>query len=145
MAVYWPTPGFNGRTSQLCVLNRWDFNLCVNSFPLRDEYNTPLLKKLHWLPDTFALCFSCCCCRFELISCHYICHPVSVYTPTRAFRSRSHEKKNIFFADLFLFWIIRSKWKKTIKMKHIFFAPRILYMWITQAFSALIEMFYQYC
>ena len=24
MAIYWPTPGFKGRTFKLCVLNRWD-------------------------------------------------------------------------------------------------------------------------
>ena len=35
MAVYWPTPGFKERTFQLCVLNRWDFNFCVQSSPLR--------------------------------------------------------------------------------------------------------------
>ena len=36
MAIYWPTPGFKGRTFKLCVLNRWDFNFCVRSSPLRD-------------------------------------------------------------------------------------------------------------
>ena len=35
MAIYQPTPGFKGRTFKLCVLTRWDFNLCVHSFPLR--------------------------------------------------------------------------------------------------------------
>ena len=24
MAIYWPTPGYKGRTFKLCVLNRWD-------------------------------------------------------------------------------------------------------------------------
>ena len=24
MAIFWPTPGFKGRTFELCVLNRWD-------------------------------------------------------------------------------------------------------------------------
>ena len=28
MAIYWPTPGFKGRTFKLCVLIRWDFNFC---------------------------------------------------------------------------------------------------------------------
>ena len=28
-------PGFKGRTFKLCVLARWDFNLCVRSSPLR--------------------------------------------------------------------------------------------------------------
>ena len=35
MAIYWPTPGFKGRTFKLCVLIRWDFNFCVRSSPLR--------------------------------------------------------------------------------------------------------------
>ena len=35
MAIYWPTPGFKGRTFQHCVLARWDFNFCVRSSPLR--------------------------------------------------------------------------------------------------------------
>ena len=34
--IYWPTPGFKGRTFRLCVLNRWDFNFCVCSSPLRE-------------------------------------------------------------------------------------------------------------
>ena len=35
MALYWPTPGFKGKTFKLCVLTRWDFNFCVRSSPLR--------------------------------------------------------------------------------------------------------------
>ena len=35
MAIYWPTPCFQGRTFKLCVLTRWDFNFCVRSSPLR--------------------------------------------------------------------------------------------------------------
>ena len=35
MAIYWPTPGFKGRTCKLCVLTKWDFNFCVRSFLLR--------------------------------------------------------------------------------------------------------------
>ena len=35
MAIYWPTPGFKGRTFKLCVLTRWDFNFCIRSSPLR--------------------------------------------------------------------------------------------------------------
>ena len=35
IAIYWPTPGFKGRTFKLCVLARWDFNFCVRSSPLR--------------------------------------------------------------------------------------------------------------
>ena len=35
MAIYWPTPGFEGKTFKLCVLTRWDFNFCVLSSPLR--------------------------------------------------------------------------------------------------------------
>ena len=36
MDIHWPTPGFNGRTFKLCVLNKWDFNFCVHGSPLRD-------------------------------------------------------------------------------------------------------------
>ena len=32
--ISWPTPGFKGGTFKLCVLNRWEFNLCVHSSPL---------------------------------------------------------------------------------------------------------------
>ena len=39
MAIYWPTPGFKGRTFKLCVLTRWDFNICIRSSPLRDSRN----------------------------------------------------------------------------------------------------------
>ena len=35
MAIYWPTPGLKGRTFKLCVLIRWDNNLCVRSSSLR--------------------------------------------------------------------------------------------------------------
>ena len=35
MAIYWPTPGFKGRTSTLCLLTRWDLNFCVPSSTLR--------------------------------------------------------------------------------------------------------------
>ena len=37
MAIYWPTPGFKGRTFKLCVLNRWDFNFWVRGSPLRGD------------------------------------------------------------------------------------------------------------
>ena len=37
MAIYWPTPGFKGRTFKLCILTRWDFNFCVRSSPLRER------------------------------------------------------------------------------------------------------------
>ena len=33
--IYWPIPCFKGRTFKLCALNRWDFNFCVRSSPLR--------------------------------------------------------------------------------------------------------------
>ena len=36
MAIYWPTPGFKGKTFKPCALTRWDFNFCVHSSPLRD-------------------------------------------------------------------------------------------------------------
>ena len=35
-ALFWPTPGFKGRTFELWVLfNRWDLTICVRSSPLR--------------------------------------------------------------------------------------------------------------
>ena len=43
MAVYWPTPGYKGRTFKLCVLTRWDFNFCIRSSPLRG-FNTAMSK-----------------------------------------------------------------------------------------------------
>ena len=35
MAIYWPIPGFKGRTIKPCVFTRWDFNFCARSSPLR--------------------------------------------------------------------------------------------------------------
>ena len=35
LAIFWPGPGFKGRTFQLCVLNRFDFNFCVRGSQLR--------------------------------------------------------------------------------------------------------------
>ena len=56
MAIYWPTPGFKGRTFKLCVLTRWDFNSCVHSSPLQGYVNKRftksvviLLQPLMWL------------------------------------------------------------------------------------------------
>ena len=37
--IYWPTPGFKGRTFKLCVLARWDFNFCVRSSPPQGQNN----------------------------------------------------------------------------------------------------------
>ena len=39
VAVHWPTPGFKGTSFKLCVLNRWDFNFCVRSSPLRRAWS----------------------------------------------------------------------------------------------------------
>ena len=39
MVLYWPTPGFRGRTFKLCVLTRWDFNFCVRGSPLQGNGN----------------------------------------------------------------------------------------------------------
>ena len=47
MAVYWPIPGFKGRTFKLCVFNRRDFNFCVRSFQLRDV-KFDMVKNLIW-------------------------------------------------------------------------------------------------
>ena len=35
MTIYWPAPGFKGRTPKLCVLTRWDFNFCIHSSALK--------------------------------------------------------------------------------------------------------------
>ena len=35
MAIYRPAPGLKGRLFELWVLNRWLFNFCVRSTPLR--------------------------------------------------------------------------------------------------------------
>ena len=44
-----PTLGFEGRTFQLCVLNRWEFNFCVCSFPLQGPYKVePLITADSW-------------------------------------------------------------------------------------------------
>ena len=40
MAIYWPTPGFKGRTFKLCVLTRCDVNFCVRSSPLQGSRGT---------------------------------------------------------------------------------------------------------
>ena len=39
MAIYWPTPAFQGRTCKLCGLNRWDFNFCIHSSLLQGIFN----------------------------------------------------------------------------------------------------------
>ena len=44
MAIYWPTPGFKGRTFKLCVLTRLDFNFCVRSSPLQEENEWSILR-----------------------------------------------------------------------------------------------------
>ena len=48
MAIYWPTPGFKGRTFKLCVLTRWDFNFCVRGSPPRGRTNTLTTVNTHW-------------------------------------------------------------------------------------------------
>ena len=45
MAIYWPTPGFKGRTFKLCVLTGWDFNFCVRSSPLRGDRKNRVRKR----------------------------------------------------------------------------------------------------
>ena len=46
MAIYWPTPGFKGRTFKFCVPTGWDFNFCVRSSPLRGRPEDKLLRML---------------------------------------------------------------------------------------------------
>ena len=47
MTIYWPTPGFKGRTLKLCVLIRWDFDFCVRISPLRGSCAIRLWRTLH--------------------------------------------------------------------------------------------------
>ena len=47
MAFHWPTPGLKGRTFKLCVLNRWDFNSCVRSSPLRGPLSDVKSKSVY--------------------------------------------------------------------------------------------------
>ena len=37
MVMYWPAPGFKGRTFEPWVLDRWVFHLCIWSSPLRGK------------------------------------------------------------------------------------------------------------
>ena len=61
MAIYWLTPGFKGRTVQLCVLTGWDFNFYVRSSPKRgtllrtQSYHRISLLNLRWV----ACCQEC--------------------------------------------------------------------------------------
>ena len=52
MAIYWPSPGFRGRTFKLCVLDRWDFNFCVRRSPTRGDSEHSFQNKvrayIHW-------------------------------------------------------------------------------------------------
>ena len=48
VAVYWPTRGFKGRTFQLCVLIRWDFNFCVRSGTLISVSAAPHCRVKLW-------------------------------------------------------------------------------------------------
>ena len=45
MAMYWPTPGFKGRTYKLCVLTRRDFDFCARSSPLRGRRGNRMEKR----------------------------------------------------------------------------------------------------
>ena len=47
LAIYWPTLGFKGRTFELFVLTRWDFNFCVRSSPLRGAVNLNILLPIN--------------------------------------------------------------------------------------------------
>ena len=72
MAIYWPTPGFKGRTFKLCVLTRWDrtLNFCVRSSPLRG-HNTKFGNKMRGsLEDiiwTNTTCILNLCCDLDHI------------------------------------------------------------------------------
>ena len=44
MAIYWPTPGFKGRTFKLCVLTRWDFNFSASAAPHCGAFGSKRLK-----------------------------------------------------------------------------------------------------
>ena len=62
MAIYWPSPGFKGRTSKPCFLNRWDFNFCVRSSPLQDFTGRRIIKHL----------FTCFLCPALLLRYYFV-------------------------------------------------------------------------
>ena len=50
-AMYWPTPGFKGKTFKLCVLTRWDFNFCVQQLPTAED-NSITITENRWETQT---------------------------------------------------------------------------------------------
>ena len=62
MAIYWPTPGFKGRTFKLCVLIRQDFNFCICSSPLQAQV------KQHGLIHPSKRTFTCIECGLPVKS-----------------------------------------------------------------------------
>ena len=72
MAIYWPTPGYKGRTFKFCS-TRWDFNFYVRSSPLRGYFGECWgfcfdqlymhLSLLYYKAAllTWFLCVFCCC------------------------------------------------------------------------------------
>ena len=46
MAICRPTPGFKGRTFNMCVLTKWDFNFCIRSSPLRGWLSAAATRKM---------------------------------------------------------------------------------------------------
>ena len=71
MAMCWPTQGFEGRTFELWVHNKWVFNFCVRSTPVRgkrigwEEACHANLGIFHiiflWaIPKKIAVCSTCC-------------------------------------------------------------------------------------
>ena len=54
IAIQWPTPGLKGRAFKLCAVNRWDFNFCVRSSPLR---SWPHVRHKHGSAHVFGRLF----------------------------------------------------------------------------------------
>ena len=69
MAIYWPTPGFKGRTFKLCVLTRRDFNFCVRSSPLREKEKERLFVTFYFFMNKTGHSNALCVCVWLLLSC----------------------------------------------------------------------------
>ena len=82
MAIYWPTPGYKGRTCKLCVLNRWDFNFCIRSSPLRGQQTkqNKFLKNV-WLKTHVPMH------RGTLLA-HWMAHQTGISNPQLQYRPK---------------------------------------------------------
>ena len=114
MVMYWPTPGFKGKTFQLCVLIREDIDFCVHSSQLRDFHwrfqpdmnNTSLELQVlirHWT------CFMCTqrpqVSAFAASRCsdHNLVHVLPRHRPIVQLQPPSH--KNYWWTILARLWM----------------------------------------